>query len=80
MGRNRDLRRKIASLRRRIGEHEGKIQQQSAERSPDDGLIAHWRHEIDTWEKELARLARRLERNWVIYGNAEDTAGNTQDC
>ncbi len=63
MGRNRDLRRKIASLRLRIGEHESKIQRQSAEHSPDEGLIEHWRHEISAWEKEVVRLARRLERN-----------------
>jgi hypothetical protein len=64
MGRNRDLRRKIFSLQRRLAEHESKIRRQLARDFPDEGLIAHWRHEIDAWEKELTRLARRLERSW----------------
>jgi hypothetical protein len=64
MGRNRDLRRRISALQRRLAEHETKIRRQWAADFPDEGLIAHWRQEIAAWEQELARLTRRLERKW----------------
>ena len=64
MGRNKDLRKKIAGRRRMIREHEEKIRFELSKPCPDEFLIAHWRSEIKVVEETIIALTRRLERNW----------------
>jgi hypothetical protein len=64
MGRNKDLRKKIAGRRRMIERHEAKIRGELAKPHPDDSLIAHWRSEIVAVEEKVTELIRRLERDW----------------
>jgi hypothetical protein len=63
-GRNKELRMKIASVRREIDEHTEKIRQEWTKERPDEGVVAHWQHEIDAHQKRLERLVRRLTRGW----------------
>jgi hypothetical protein len=53
---NRQLRRRIASLQRRILEHERYI-----EAEPTSRAAGHWVKEIEAWKSEIRRLKRRLE-------------------
>ena len=64
MGRNKDLRRKIAGRKRMIERHEEKIRIELSKPRPDESLIAHWRSEIEAVREKVTELARRLERNW----------------
>jgi hypothetical protein len=64
MGRNKDLRKKIAGRRRMIERHEEKIRGELAKANPDEALVAHWRGEIEAVKEKVADLTRRLERNW----------------
>lgn len=64
MGRNRDLRRKIAGREKVIEEHEEKIRRERMKSAPDELLIHHWQREIDARKNEIARLHRRLKRTW----------------
>ena len=64
MGRNKDLRKKIAGLRDIIAEHETKIRVELSKDNPDESLIGYWEREIATWKATVARLTRRLERDW----------------
>jgi len=64
MGRNKDLRKKIAGWRRVIEQHEEKIRAELSKPRPDGSLIEHWRSEIQAVEVKIADLTRRLERNW----------------
>jgi predicted nucleic acid-binding Zn-ribbon protein len=64
MGRNKDLRKKIAGRRRMIERHEEKIRAELSKPLPDESLIAHWRSEIEAVEQKITELTRRLERNW----------------
>ena len=64
MGRNKDLRKKVAGLRDIIAEHEAKIRVELSKDNPDGSLIEYWEREIETWEATIARLTRRLERGW----------------
>ncbi len=59
MGRNPDLRKKIAGCRRGIEEHAEKIHRELMK-----PLIAAWRREIEAQEKRMALLTRRLKREW----------------
>ena len=54
MGRNKDLREKIASIRRKIGEHEDKIRREHAKTQPNQNFIVHWEHEIDAHKNVLS--------------------------
>lgn len=62
MGRNKTLKERIATLRRRVRQHENKIRRQRRSKVPDMGVIDHWKAEIDTWKRQIARAQRRLER------------------
>jgi hypothetical protein len=64
MGRNRDLRKKIAGEERTRLDHERKLRLESARAEPDTELIKFWRREINAATKRIARLTRRLERHW----------------
>jgi predicted RNase H-like nuclease (RuvC/YqgF family) len=64
MGRNRELKRKIAGLERVIESHEDKIRLELLRPQPDEDLVFSWRREIDAARKRVARLSRRLKREW----------------
>ena len=64
MGRNKDLRKKIAGRERMIERHEEKIRIELSQPHPDESLIAHWRSEIEAVKEKITELTRRLERNW----------------
>jgi hypothetical protein len=57
---NRALKRRIASLRQRIVEHEDKIAGELLLLHPDQDLIKHWRVEIEAFAVSLARALKRL--------------------
>lgn len=64
MGRSKDLRRRISGLQRTIEEHETKIRAELTRPHPNEEYIRGWRHEIDVHRSEVARLTRRLTREW----------------
>jgi hypothetical protein len=64
MGRNRDLRRKIAGRERVVEEHEKKVRRELTKLEPDELLIAHWQREIENWKRKILHLTRRLKREW----------------
>ncbi len=64
MGRNQDLRKKISAYAEIIAEHEAKIRLELSKADSDESLIGHWEREIDIWKATVARLARRLKRDW----------------
>jgi hypothetical protein len=64
MGRNKDLRKKIAGRQRVIERHEEKIRLELSKPHPDESLIAHWRIEIEAAREKATELTGRLERNW----------------
>lgn len=64
MGRNRELRKKMAARECRIREHFDKMDAERAKLDPDWGLVEHWKSEIETWQEEVKRLRRRLEKDW----------------
>ena len=57
---NRALKRRIASLRRRIVEHEEKMAAERMQSRPDRGLIKHWQVEIDAFNVNLERALKRI--------------------
>ena len=64
MGRNRKLREKVSAHERNIKGHKRKVVIERAKPMPNEELIAHWQAEITEWEKQRARLLRRLRRDW----------------
>jgi hypothetical protein len=64
MGRNRELRKKIASQDEVIRDHEEKIQQERARPQPDEGVIRTWQREIAAARKKIDSYTRRLKREW----------------
>ena len=64
MGRNKDLRKKIAARERVIEAHEEKIRLERARAHPSEDLLRGWQREIDTQKKAVAHLMRRLTREW----------------
>lgn len=64
MGRNKDLRKRIAGLEDIIAAHEVKIQAELGKGKPDEAMIAYWEQEIASWKATVARLSRRLRRSW----------------
>ena len=47
-----------------IEEHETKIRRERMKAQPDEDLIVHWNHEIEVRKQQVARLTRRLKREW----------------
>ena len=64
MGRNKDLRKKIAGHQRVIELHEEKIRRQRTKDHPDEELIAGWLEEIARHKKAIEHFSRRLKREW----------------
>jgi len=64
MGRNKDLRKKISAYAEIIAGHEAKIRVELSKADSDESLIGHWEREIEIWKATVARLARRLKRDW----------------
>ena len=62
MGRNKKLRIRLDSLRRRITDHRIKIALEQQGASPDRRLIRHWEIEIRAWEETEKNLERRLKK------------------
>jgi len=63
VGRNLDLRRRIAGSQRMIEEHENKIRRERIKTQPDEDLIAHWQHEIEVRKQQVVRLSAVLDEN-----------------
>ena len=64
MGRNKELRKKIAGLDRSIQIHQQKVDEERAKPVSDETDIEHWQSEIETFRKRKERLTRRLLREW----------------
>ncbi len=62
MGRNKKLRIRLDSLRRRITDHRIKIAFEQQGANPDRRLIRHWEVEIKVWEETVKSLERRLKK------------------
>lgn len=64
MGRNRDLRKRLAGCQRVIEAHEEKIHQERMKTHPNEELLWGWQREIEVQKKIMAQLMRRLKREW----------------
>ena len=64
MGRNKELRRKIAAQREVAEEHEERIRRERMKPMPNESYIRCWQREVDTARKNIERLVRRLKREW----------------
>jgi peptidoglycan hydrolase CwlO-like protein len=62
MGRNRNIRNRIAGLEQAIAAHEKKIKNEEAKPNCNMKRIGHWGGEIDGWKKQIERLTERLRR------------------
>ena len=62
MGRNQDLRKKIAGCRRVIEVHQKRISGELMKPHRSDTLIAGWEREVEAQEKRITLLTRRLKR------------------
>jgi hypothetical protein len=61
MGRNKNLKRKIAAWRDLIATHKAKIQIELKHIRPDWRLILHWQKEITSWQLQIAKAELRLK-------------------
>ncbi len=70
----RGFRKQIKSLELRIEEHEDKIRMEKEKTQPDDGIIHHWRAEIETFRKNLrkAMKARKGKVQARVVGVANE--------
>ena len=64
MGRNKKLRLRIAGQEGVIASHEQKIREEGRKDNPDEGAIESWKREIEAARKTVARMTRRLKREW----------------
>ena len=62
MGKNKQLRKRIAGQLRVISTHEKKIESELRKLSPDMGFIRKWRGEIDIARSSVRRLEQQLEK------------------
>jgi hypothetical protein len=62
MGRNKQLRKRIAGQLRVIARHQAKIDAELSRPTPDLGYITKWRHEIDIARKNMRKLSEQLEK------------------
>ncbi len=62
MGKNKDLRKRIAGQLRTIGKHQGKIEQELKKPTPDMNLIRKWERDIDIARRAVRKLEERLEK------------------
>ena len=64
MGRNKELRKKIAALRQVAEQHDEKIRLEQTKPTPNEFYIRGWKREINTAAKTIDQLVRRLRREW----------------
>jgi hypothetical protein len=64
MGRNKELRKKIAAQREVAEEHEEKIRRERLKPMPNESYIQGWTREVNTARDNIERLVRRLKREW----------------
>ncbi len=64
MGRNKELRRKIAAQEKVIEDHVEKIRLEGMKARPNETYTAGWQIEIETARKKVLQLTRRLKRKW----------------
>jgi len=64
LGRNKDIRKRIAGYYEAIAAHEAKIKSELAKDEPNEGRIAYWQREVAGLNATVARLKRRLKRDW----------------
>ncbi|CBN58950.1 MULTISPECIES: hypothetical protein [Kamptonema] len=57
---NKNHKKAIRSLNKRIAEHQEKIRIESEKHSPDEGLIKHWETEIFAFKKGIQQALKRL--------------------
>jgi hypothetical protein len=62
MGRNKTLRHRVATLKRRVQLHEDKKRRERRKGRPELGLIEHWQAEIDNWKEQIRYVEARLKR------------------
>jgi hypothetical protein len=62
MGRNKQLRKRIAGQLRVIAPHQEKIEQELLKPAPDMGFIRKWEREIDIARRKVRKLEERLGR------------------
>ena len=62
MGKNVQLRERIAGQMRVIVQHEMKIEAELRKPVPDMGHIRKWRREIDTAQSNMRKLEEQLEK------------------
>jgi len=62
MGRNKQLRKRIAGQLRVIARHREKIESELHRPAPDLGYITKWRHEIDIARNNVRKLSEQLEK------------------
>jgi hypothetical protein len=64
MGRNKELRKRIAAQREVIADHEEKIGRERMKPMPNESYIRGWRREINAATEKIEDLVRRLKREW----------------
>ena len=62
MGRNKQLRKRIAGQLRVVAEHQEKIEAELRRPAPDSGYIRKWHREIDVARKNVRKLSEQLEK------------------
>jgi len=60
MGKNKQLRKRIAGQLRVIATHEKKIESELRKLAPDMGYIRKWKREIDTARNNMRKLEGQL--------------------
>ena len=62
MGKNKQLRKRIAGQLRAIAAHQEKIEAELSQATPDSGYITKWQREIDIARKNVRKLSEQLEK------------------
>ena len=62
MGRNKQLRKRIAGQLRVITAHQEKMEAELRKPTPDSGYIRKWEREIDRARKTMRKLKDQLEK------------------
>jgi uncharacterized coiled-coil protein SlyX len=62
MGRNKQLRKRIAGQLRVMAAHQEKIEAELSQATPDSGYITKWQREIDIARKNMRKLSEQLEK------------------
>ncbi len=62
MGRNKQLRKRMAGQLRVITAHQEKIETELRQPTPDSGYIRKWEREIDIARKTMRKLEEQLEK------------------